>query len=352
MISTILLIDDNQDILENTEEILLLANYKVLCARNGKEGIKLAKNNKPDLILCDIGMSELDGYGVLSALNSIQERVGIPFVFITARTEQSAFRKAMDLGADDYLTKPFDAETLLTIVNTRLKKFEVTKNFYDKSKPLNESSHSFNLEVDLESLSKNKTIKKIKKKDLLFTEGDQANFLYLIKSGKIKTFKSNDFGKEFIIDIHNEGDFLGYFALLDDCTHKVSAMAIENSEVMIIPKQDFCDVIYSNNDITMKFVKMMSQQFSDAEEKLLKLAYDSARKRVAEALVFVSKKYTIPGNNELVFNLHRENISALSGISPESVSRNLSSFREEGLIETINGSIKIKDLKKLEKLKN
>lgn len=353
MSSTILIIEDNQELRENAEEILSLANYKVLKAENGKTGIELARNNKPDLILCDINMPELDGYCVLTALNNIPDRSNIPFVFMTAYSENSDFRKGMDLGADDYLTKPFDAETLLRIVSIRLKKYELLNNSHASS---NNSSNGYTdenkMQKEVDNLLNNRPIRKLRKKDILFNEGDPASFLYLIKSGKIKTFKLNDFGKEYIIDINKEGDFLGYFALLEDEKHKVSAMSIENSEIALIPKQDFCNALYSNNDLTKKFVKMMSKQFSDVEEKLLKLAYDSARKRVAEAIIFVSKKYVNEGSDEISFNLHRENISALSGISPESVSRNLSSFKEEGLIETSNGSIKIKDYKKLESLKN
>ena len=350
--STILIIDGNKELRDNTEEILQLANYEVICAENGKQGVELIRTKKPDLILCDINIPELDGYCVLRALNNMPERAGTPFVFMTACTENADFRKGMDMGADDYLTKPFAADTLLKIVSTRLSKRDLMKNLIEhKNYALNSVMHE-NIQKDLKTLSSNQVVKKVKKKSILFTEGDTANFLYLIMSGKVKTFKSNDFGKELIIDIHKEGDFLGHFALLEDGTHKVSGMAIENSEIMIIPKQDFCSALYSNSDITMKFVKMMSKQFADVEEKLLRLAYDSARKRVAEAIIFVSKKYKSEENKELSFCLQRENISALSGISPESVSRNLSSFKEEGLIETINGNIKIKDMRKLESLKN
>lgn len=351
--STILIIDNNRDLREHTEEILQLANYTVISAENGKLGVELIRSKKPDLVLCDINMPEIDGYCVLRALNNMPERAGTPFVFMMENTDNKAIRKGMDLGADDFLTKPFSADNLLRVISTRLNKRDLMKNLIEhKNYAVNSIMSEENIQKEIKTISNNQSIKKVRKKAILFTEGDTANYLYLIMSGKVKTFKSNDFGKELIIDIHKEGDFLGHFALLEDGTHKVSGMAIENSEIMIIPKQDFCNALYSNSDITMKFVKMMSKQFADVEEKLLKLAYDSARKRVAEAIVFVSKKYKTEANKELTFCLQRENISALSGISPESVSRNLSSFKEEGLIETYNGNIKIKDLRKLESLKN
>ena len=105
---TILLIEDNKDVRENTAEILELANYKVLQAENGKIGVELAQQKIPDLIICDIMMPVLDGYGVIHLLNKSQQTAGIPFIFLTAKSERSDFRKGMEMGADDYISKPFD----------------------------------------------------------------------------------------------------------------------------------------------------------------------------------------------------------------------------------------------------
>ena len=114
----ILLIEDNLDVRENTEEILSLANYKVFTAANGKIGVELAHTEKPDLIICDIMMPELDGYGVLHILSKNEDTARIPFIFLTAKTEKSDIRKGMNLGADDYLTKPFDDTDLLNAIET------------------------------------------------------------------------------------------------------------------------------------------------------------------------------------------------------------------------------------------
>ena len=133
MDKTILIIEDNKDMRDNVAEILMLANYKVLTAENGKVGIDIAKSSKPDLILCDIMMPELDGYGVIRALENIPEMVGIPFIFISAKTEKVDFRMGMDLGADDYLAKPFNGNDLLTIVSSRLQKNLLIKNKYSNA---------------------------------------------------------------------------------------------------------------------------------------------------------------------------------------------------------------------------
>ncbi len=349
----ILIIEDNVDVLENTAELLEIAGYETFTATNGKEGLESAKKNLPDLILCDIMMPVLDGYGVLKATENIPELIGTPFVFITAKSEKSDFRMGMDLGADDYLTKPFNGADLLKIVAARLKKNKLMKDYFENNlKGLNEFINNAKTKKGVNILSDNRKIKKIRKKDMLFMEGDSPSFVYFIVSGKVKVFKSNESGKEFIIEILKAGDFVGYMPLLENTQHKQSATAIEDSEVALIPSDEFFALLYSNQEIAMTFIKMMSNNFSEAEEKLLKLAYDSARKRVAEAIIYVSKKYQDKDGDELSFTLLRENISSLSGISPESVSRNLTDFREEGLIETNNGSIKILDLKKLESLKN
>lgn len=120
---TILIIEDNTDIREGTAEILeLTGRYDVLSAENGRIGVDLAMAHLPDLILCDIMMPELDGYGVLYILSRHEETAHIPFIFLTAKAERSDMRKAMELGADDYLTKPFDDVELLNAIDVRFKK--------------------------------------------------------------------------------------------------------------------------------------------------------------------------------------------------------------------------------------
>src|SRR5919107_6087100 len=127
---TILVIDDNNDLRENTAEILELAGYKTYTAANGKIGVDLAVKEKPALIVCDIMMPELDGYGVLHLLRKHTETQTIPFIFLTAKTERSDFRKGMEMGADDYVTKPFDDSELLSAVEARLKRVELLEQKY------------------------------------------------------------------------------------------------------------------------------------------------------------------------------------------------------------------------------
>jgi DNA-binding response OmpR family regulator len=124
---TILVIEDNLKVRENIKEILELSGYTVLTAAEGKTGVEIALKNNPDLIVCDIMMPVLDGYGVLHLLNKNKATYGTPFIFLTAKSEKADFRKGMELGADDYLTKPFDGIELLTAIEMRLKKSDSLK---------------------------------------------------------------------------------------------------------------------------------------------------------------------------------------------------------------------------------
>src|SRR5580765_6353553 len=127
---SVLVIDDNADIRDNTAEILELAGYKTFTAENGKKGVELAQKEKPELIICDIMMPELDGYGVLHLLRKNAETENIPFIFLTAKTERGDFRKGMEMGADDYITKPFDDIELLNAIEVRLKKYDIIQSKY------------------------------------------------------------------------------------------------------------------------------------------------------------------------------------------------------------------------------
>ena len=124
----ILIIEDNIDVRENTADLLELANYKVATAENGKIGVEMVKKLQPDVILCDIMMPELDGYGVLQKLSENAKTASIPFIFLTAKTEKFEQQKGMNLGADYYLTKPFNEHELLTSIETILKKQETKNN--------------------------------------------------------------------------------------------------------------------------------------------------------------------------------------------------------------------------------
>ena len=117
----ILVIEDNQLVRDSIAEMLTVANYLVFTAENGRSGIALALQELPHLIICDIKMPEMDGYAVLQWLNNHTVLQHIPFIFVTGDSEEAGIRKAMEMGADDYITKPFQRDELLKVIKNRIK---------------------------------------------------------------------------------------------------------------------------------------------------------------------------------------------------------------------------------------
>ena len=341
----ILLIEDNADVRENTAEILELSGYEVTVASDGKEGLEKLKDYKPNLIICDIMMPGLDGYGVLHIVSKNPSTAHIPFIFLTAKVEKADIRKGMNQGADDYLTKPFDDIELLGAVEARLKRTKQIQSEYDAN--ISGLDNFFNDAKEIESLkqlSKEKRIRHHKKKTNLYYEGDYPNYLIFINKGKIKTYKTNKDGKELITGLYGPGDFIGFNDLITQSDHTDSAMAMEDSESYYIPKDDFLQLIYKDRSVASRFIKILSGNLKDQEEKMLHIAYNSVRQRVAEALLTVQKNY---GSEQKKFQFSREDLSNIVGTSPESVIRTLSDFKKEGLLEIKSNQITLIDLDEL-----
>ncbi len=349
----ILVIEDNDDIRNNAAEILELSNYKVILAENGKTGVEQAIHHQPDLIICDIMMPELDGYGVLHAIHKNAGIKNTPFIFLTAKAERNDFRKGMELGADDYIIKPFDGTDLLNAVDSRLKKHDILKAELlpglDGLKHLMQVSQGQNV---LQTFTEDRRINIYKKKQTIYSESNHPSHLYYILSGKVKTYKTNDQGKAFVTDLFSAGDFLGYVALLQDDVYKDTAEALEESEVAIIPREDFEDLINKNSAVSRKFIQLLANNISTKEEQILGLAYNSLRKKVAEALVQVEQKYRDKNNPGFTIDISRENLASIAGTATESLIRTLSDFKSEKLIDIQNGCIKIINKKKLNDLLN
>lgn len=344
----ILLIEDNVEMAENISSILELAKYNVTHAPNGKIGVDLAQKNKPDLILCDVMMPVLDGYGVVHILNNDPETASIPFIFLTAKADKNDFRAGMNLGADDYITKPFDGVDLLKVVEMRLKKSELLKSGVGNSPGDVSSFFSKARELkDFQKLSENRPVRLFRKKDLIFMEGQTPNDLYFIEKGQVKTYKINYDGKELITGIHKEGDFLGYVPLLEERPYNENAEVLEEVRISVIPKSDFLTLIYSSKDVARKFIKMLSSNLEEMENRLLDIAYQSVRQRVANALLKINT--TLDEKNAII-TIARKDISNIVGTATESLNRTLSDFKDEGLIEISGEGLKVINKIKLEKL--
>ncbi len=333
----ILIIEDNFEVRDNLAEILELSNYEVHTAENGKIGLKLVRSIVPDLILCDVMMPELDGFGVLKILDKNPIHRSIPFIFLTAKAEKADFRKGMNLGADDYITKPFDDVELLDAIEMRLKKSEELKKVFDGSPSgLNHFLDQAKGQEALTSISIEREIRTFRKRDTIYQEDDFPKRLYFLASGKIKLVKTSEMGKEYITDIVNEGNFIGYQALISGIEYTETAVAMEDCELSLIPKEDFYALLYNNRDFSTQFIKMLANQSIEKEEQLLSLAYHSIRQRVAEALLKLYQRYENEG-----ISILRDDLAAMVGTAKESVIRTLTDFKKEGLIEINRSNITI-----------
>jgi CRP-like cAMP-binding protein len=349
---TILLIEDSDDIRETTAEILELANYKVMTAENGKIGVEIAKQTKPDLVVCDIMMPVLDGYGVLHIFSQNPDLQNIPFIFLTAKSDSSDIRKGMEMGADDYLTKPFQEIELLNAIESRLRKIEnLSNSFKNTQEGLEEFYQKATKHSDLSSLSDDRKISNFKKKQVIYSEGDEPIRFFFLKTGKVKTYQSNRDGKEFITGLYNSGDFFGHISIIENTEYQESSEALEDCEIIGIPKQDFLELITRNQSVANQFIKMLANDIQEKEKQLMQIAYNSIRKRTADALVMLSKKYKNNSEENFAMKISRDDLASVVGTATESLIRALSDFKSDKLIE-INGSeIKILDEKKLVSLR-
>ncbi|MDB5145484.1 MAG: cAMP-binding domain of or a regulatory subunit of cAMP-dependent protein kinase [Mucilaginibacter sp.] len=350
MSKKVLIIEDNDDIRDNIIEILELASYEVRGAKNGKEGVEMAMRNIPDIILCDIMMPELDGYGVLYMLNKYPETSAIPFIFLTAKAERVDLRKGMEMGADDYLTKPFDDMELLNAIESRLKKKELELNFYSNSLDrLNKLVSKNDGLGELRKIIKERRTRKFKKSQVIYYDGDTGNGLYLVISGKVKTIKLSEDGRELMTGMYNADEYLGVNAILTNEPYSDTATAIEDSELCLIPKDQIEQLLNLYPVVAKEFIKLLSNNIREKEDQLLQLAYQSVRKKLAITLL---RLHSQQKDKDLHIKISREDLAAMAGMATETVSRTLSNFKEERLIDKKGSTIKLLDLINLGKMKN
>lgn len=346
----ILLIEDNLEMRENTAEILQFAGYSVVTATNGREGIQRAREEAPDLILCDIMMPEMDGYGVLFLLNKDPKTAGIPFIFLTAKADKSEIRKGMNLGADDYLTKPYEEMELLDAIDSRFRRSEIVRRDFTNDLPgLTAFLDEARGKEALQKLSSDRKTRIYKRKENIFYEGEYPNNLYFIVRGKVKGWRMNEDGKELITDLYKGGDFIGYLPLLTQVPYSETATALEETEASLIPKDEFLELFHKDRDVAFRFIKMLANNVHEKEEKLLSLAYSSVRARVAEALLHLRDRYQEKGTGPFTISISRDDLAGMVGTATESLIRTLSEFKSEHLLEISGREITVLDTAGLER---
>ncbi len=338
---TILLIEDDVALRENTAELLELAGYKVETAPNGRIGIEKARSLTPNVIICDIMMPEIDGYGVLQALAANGETSNIPFIFLSAKTEHKEVRKGMDLGADDYLTKPFDEEELLSAVESRIAKANILAMREQAKAEQQDEGKIRNLNQLKNFFCDEGEEMQFKKGENIYRKGDHSNSMFLILKGVVKTHTMDTNAKELITGLYKADDFLGFTSLEDNVPYTETATAVEDVEVVGISKKYVRDILKNSQEISLELMNLLTDNLSEVKEQLVRMAYSSVRKKTASTILqfveIMDKKPDSP------IRILRNDLATTAGIATESLIRTLSDFKRDGLIEIDGRDIRVID---------
>lgn len=351
----ILLIEDDKSFRDKLDQLLSLSGYEVLSCDNGKSGIETALKESPQFIICDVQMPDIDGYGVIHILSNHPKTSGTPFIFLSGNADYVNQRKGMSLGADDYLVKPFDSNDLLNTIRIRMEKNESLKNKFHLN---NDSEVDKSIALDKNNIKNNLISEKneeqnFKRKHVLYMPGQRPSYVYYIKSGKVKEFIVNEDGKELITGIYSQGDFFGYTEILKECNYSKNAKLMEDSSVILIPKDDFLQKIHTNSIIAKEFIGMLSHNVTENENLIVNMAYNSLRKKVAMGIIRLIDKLKECKNGKSIINVSREDLAHVVGSSLESTIRTLKDFKTEKLIEVEdNGSIIVLDEQKMRNLRH
>ncbi len=343
---TILLIEDDSALRENTAELLELAGYTVFTAPNGKIGIEKAKTENPSVIVCDIMMPEIDGYGVLQAVSLEEKTKHIPFIFLSAKTEHKEIRRGMDMGADDYLTKPFDEEELISAIESRLAKASILA-MRDKNQAANsiEDENPQNLNQLKNFFCDEGQVSIYKKGETIYRTGDHSNSLFLILKGVVKTHTMDANAKELITGLYKADDFLGFTSFDDNIPYNESATTVEETEVVGISKNHVKDILKKSQDVSLELMNMLTDNLSEIKQQLVRMAYSSVRKKTASTILqFVDIMNKKP---EAPLRISRNDLATTAGIATESLIRTLSDFKKDGIIEIEGRDIRIVDIESL-----
>lgn len=344
----VLLIEDDSALRENTAELLELSGYSVITAPNGKIGITATKQHLPDIILCDIMMPVIDGYGVLESLSSDETTKQIPFIFLSAKTEHKEIRKGMDLGADDYLTKPFHEEDLISAIESRLARAELL------GRKLGSSSHNGEVsENEMRTLHQlknffddNGEVTDFDEGETIYQEGYRSTKIYLILKGLVKGYSMDTDGKELITALYRADDFLGFTSFLNSTPYNETATAMETVQLAGISKENLKFILEQNKNISFELMELLTKNITLIKAQLLQMAYSSVRKKTAQTLLQFAQVMNTKIQDPI--KISRSDLASVAGIAPESLIRTLSIFKKEGLIDIEGRNIRIKELKALQ----
>lgn len=349
MTKKVLLIEDDDVLRENTAELLVLLDYEVITAANGKIGVEKALHERPDVIVCDIMMPELDGYDVLDILSNNEFTKYVPFIFLSAKTERQDVRKGMNLGADDYITKPFSEEELVNAIESRLAKVSILKEFKDSEvNTANEGTTANEIRTldDLrEYFETHGKSFDFSQGEIIYEEGQNSNYIFLIHHGVVKCHKLDEQGKELTTSLYNASDIFGYTSFNQNIPYQETATAIRDCELFGLSKDQLKLVLDSNQNVTLELIELLTDDLTVIKDQLLQMAYSSVKRKTASTILKFAEK--LNHRPEDPIKISRSDLASVAGIATETLIRCLSDFKKEGFIDIEGRNIKILDIQEL-----
>lgn len=345
----ILIIEDDTVLRENTAELLELSSFQVMTAPNGKIGMSLAKEHLPELIVCDIMMPEMDGYAVLEALSKNESTKHIPFIYLSAKTERQDVRKGMNLGADDYITKPFSEEELISAIESRLAKVAILNDNHEREEIIEENLYDLRTLNDLKNFfdDHGDTIT-VAEGQNIFEEGAHSNTIYLIIKGLVKCHKLDEQGKELTTALHKEDDLFGYTSFTQNTTYQETATAIQQTELVGLSTLALREILNTNHKVTMELIHLLTEDLKGTKDQLLQMAYSSVHRKTASTILKFAEKLNKKPEDPI--RISRNDLASVAGIATETLIRTMSSFKKEGILEIEGRNIRIIDIEKLKSI--
>lgn len=339
----ILLIEDDQIIRDSTAELLeFVEDYSVITAENGEVGIKKALKEVPDIIICDVMMPKTDGYQVLERLSLNSKTKYIPFVFLSAKTERNDVRKGMNLGADDYITKPFSEDELNSAIESRLAKSSILRELRNFEK-INEDEKKLKNLDDLKDFFKDYGIPFSYDIDkVIYEEGSRSKYIFLIIEGTVKSYKFNEQGKMLTTSIYKEDDFFGYTSFSKNVPYQDTSETIKPTKLVGLKKEKLMTLLNNNHKVVLDLVDLLADNLKDVKDQLLDMAYNSVHKKTSATLLKFAEKINYKSDDTI--KISRQDLANVAGISTETLIRSISKLKKERIIEVDGRDIKILDL--------
>ncbi|NOT36031.1 MAG: response regulator [Saprospiraceae bacterium] len=337
----ILVVEDNTEMRENIMEILEISNYEVIGAEDGILGIQAARDFKPDLIVSDVMMPNLDGLGMLKILQQDEALSSTPLIFLSAKTEKDDFRKGMNLGAEDYIVKPFESKDLLEVIEKKLIKYT---NLRSQS-PTRRLRGVFNESALLKNTTLNRIIESIPASDigknsLLWKPDSHNNTVYFLESGIVKEYINSVAGKDFIINFFIGPAIIGIEKIYQQ-KHETYAEISEHAKIISIPKSSIEELLEQEN-LLISYHEFTQHLMGNLQERLSINSYGNVREKVCYHLAQLHQLF----KGEFI-HLSREDLACYCGMAKETLIRMLTELKNDKLIQLTSEGIKVLNIQKI-----